>query len=259
MAPNDRWPITPPTPKAHSPIHITGFIDCIDSKSGLPVITIEDLTLEIGNRRVTELANMARIQAVMLRHPHQQHITEAGEIAPIEVDAEWRYPNSMVSLSSVTPHSTAYPIPFPLLPPSCAPGEPRPIDTGYHYPEFPYPAPLDAFDEINAHAMVDPNNIAETGCASRPEDISSESNISLEFPYPSSQAKGLRSVSARSDDEDEGAGSSKKSIINDDIVYLEDIPITVADKVRRSPRKQQDAPKIPSSRSSKRIKQIHAS
>ncbi|KIJ23659.1 hypothetical protein M422DRAFT_275714 [Sphaerobolus stellatus SS14] len=41
MVANNRWAIKPPTPKLHSPVHITGFIDCIDAFS----LILQELTL----------------------------------------------------------------------------------------------------------------------------------------------------------------------------------------------------------------------
>ncbi|KIJ40832.1 hypothetical protein M422DRAFT_256274 [Sphaerobolus stellatus SS14] len=51
IVPNKRWPNGPPIPKPFSPVHITGPIDCIDSVTGFPVVTVEDFTPEIGNRK----------------------------------------------------------------------------------------------------------------------------------------------------------------------------------------------------------------
>ncbi|KIJ32904.1 hypothetical protein M422DRAFT_265243 [Sphaerobolus stellatus SS14] len=58
MTPNNCWPIKPPTPKKNSPIRITGFIDCIDNQSRLPVVTIEELTLNLGTNVLLNLQTM---------------------------------------------------------------------------------------------------------------------------------------------------------------------------------------------------------
>ncbi|KIJ32934.1 hypothetical protein M422DRAFT_265275 [Sphaerobolus stellatus SS14] len=102
MVKNNRWPITPPTPKLHSPVHITGFIDCIDKFSLIPVIMVEELTLEIGNNRVTELINQARLESVGLKDPvsHQPFHTH------LNYNFSWKHQPSTASLSSIPSYRT---------------------------------------------------------------------------------------------------------------------------------------------------------
>ncbi|KIJ23692.1 hypothetical protein M422DRAFT_275676 [Sphaerobolus stellatus SS14] len=261
MAPNDRWPIAPPTPKPNSAIHITGFIDCIDNMNGIPVITIEDLTLEIGNRRVAELANTARIQQAMNTNQQEGPAMIEGDITPIQADRSWRYEESRVSLSSVPPYSTPYPIPFPLLPPSRAPGEPKPLDPGFDYPELAYPATLDESDKAILNEMIGKDGVDEAVQAS-PSGITvpSESDEALEFPYPSSQAKAPRSGTLPDGEIEEATAghASKKPTLNDNMVYLEDIPVVQENNLKYS-RKRRDMPKTLPSRSSKRIKLLSTS
>jgi len=49
-------------PEEYSPVHITGPIDCLDTRTHLPVIIVEDITVDIGDRRIAELANEARVE-----------------------------------------------------------------------------------------------------------------------------------------------------------------------------------------------------
>jgi hypothetical protein len=49
------------TPKAYSPIHVTGVIQCIDINLNMPIVTVEQITPELGNRNTGELANQARL------------------------------------------------------------------------------------------------------------------------------------------------------------------------------------------------------
>ena len=60
--PSRCWNNAPPIPQNFSPVHITGPIDCLDKRTRLPVIIVEDLTLQVGDSRLGELADRARIQ-----------------------------------------------------------------------------------------------------------------------------------------------------------------------------------------------------
>ncbi|KIJ24034.1 hypothetical protein M422DRAFT_56576 [Sphaerobolus stellatus SS14] len=62
IVPNNRWPGGVPSPKVNSPIHVSGPIDCIDDNTKLPVITVEELILEVGNHKLGELAYEAMFQ-----------------------------------------------------------------------------------------------------------------------------------------------------------------------------------------------------
>ncbi|KIJ55904.1 hypothetical protein M422DRAFT_239066 [Sphaerobolus stellatus SS14] len=139
MAMGDSWPPPPPSPKLHSPVHITGIIDCIDRKGFIPVIAIEELSHELGNHRVAELANHARIaRAKLIGRPL------FPETAPIEFDPAWCYFDARLSISSIPDYTNPYPTPFPYNGPLW--GEPKPVNPVYNKiehlasPEFPYPS-----------------------------------------------------------------------------------------------------------------------
>ncbi|KIJ32920.1 hypothetical protein M422DRAFT_265260 [Sphaerobolus stellatus SS14] len=116
MVANLRWPIQPPTPKIYSPVQITGFIDCIDTFNQLPVITVEDITLEVGNKIVAEKVNQARVDLALICY----HKRSAFPVArrpfhrDIEFNYSWAYSGSYASLSSIPSYNTPYPQPFPL-------------------------------------------------------------------------------------------------------------------------------------------------
>jgi hypothetical protein len=59
--PSKQWPVGPPVPLPQSPIHVTGPFQCIDHNTRLPVLIVEDLTFNVGDRRVAELMNEARL------------------------------------------------------------------------------------------------------------------------------------------------------------------------------------------------------
>ncbi|KIJ23516.1 hypothetical protein M422DRAFT_247383 [Sphaerobolus stellatus SS14] len=133
MAVNNRWPAKPPTPKLYSSVHISGFLDCIDTFSLIPVVVIEEITLEVGNKRVADLINQARFENSLSKfHRPADSTSRMPFQSEVDFDFSWGYAESRVSLSSVPSYQTPYPTPFPL------------DGTPYWYPktEDPvYPAP----------------------------------------------------------------------------------------------------------------------
>ncbi|KIJ42586.1 hypothetical protein M422DRAFT_254367 [Sphaerobolus stellatus SS14] len=284
MAPNNRWPIEPPTPKRHIPIRIPGFIDCIDNKWHLPVIIVEELTLELGNKRVAELANHARIERLLIlckAHPARE--TETA-MEPIMADKDWIYATSAASLSSIPPYGSPYPLPFPLD--SSVWGRSKP--TELKYLPLRYPAPqlqkLSDIEELEEGEFREQSNDngsdagedLEKGeedrtCAGEKEiedgdSIESEeqedvqqasqrssqihtrrtftaiADISQEFPFPSSQAMVLSDATI-SDDEESVQEAAKKTALNNETVYLEDIPVVPRVVDRSSSKKRKTPPK----------------
>ncbi|KIJ23517.1 hypothetical protein M422DRAFT_275890 [Sphaerobolus stellatus SS14] len=112
MVANKRWPVQPPTPKLYSPVQMTGFIDGIDSCNDLPIIAVEDITLEIGNKLVAEKINQARIELALIKY--RLPVSQRPFHTDVEYDYTWAYAASRASLASVPSYDTSYPLPFPL-------------------------------------------------------------------------------------------------------------------------------------------------
>ncbi|KIJ48536.1 hypothetical protein M422DRAFT_45268 [Sphaerobolus stellatus SS14] len=90
---------------------MTGFIDGIDSCNDLPIIAVEDITLEIGNKLVAEKINQARIELALIKY---LPVSQRPFHTDVEYDYTWAYAASRASLASVPSYDTSYPLPFPL-------------------------------------------------------------------------------------------------------------------------------------------------
>ncbi|KIJ41800.1 hypothetical protein M422DRAFT_255114 [Sphaerobolus stellatus SS14] len=200
MVANTRWPALtklpiPPTPKLHSPMHITGFIDCLDEFSLIPVITIEELTLEVGNNRVAELINQARLDSIRSnigRDPASQQTFQTH----IEFNDTWRFQPSTASLSSVPAYNTPYPRPFPLD--GVPYWLPRPADVEYLPPR--YPAPSECGDHV-VESEQNPTRKQESDMAKIPAHLPAILIEQAEYPFPPTQVVREGSVSTISDNE----------------------------------------------------------
>ncbi|KIJ32883.1 hypothetical protein M422DRAFT_265218 [Sphaerobolus stellatus SS14] len=131
IVPNNRWPRGPPSPKPNSPVHVMGPIDCIDANTKLPVVTVEELTLEVGNRKLAEIANLARLRKAYQEVRSRSMPPNFGDLLPHELAADVGYPyqSSSVSLASTPSLPNSWPIPLE-----------RPLgashETGIEYPRF---------------------------------------------------------------------------------------------------------------------------
>ncbi|KIJ37660.1 hypothetical protein M422DRAFT_259754 [Sphaerobolus stellatus SS14] len=203
----------------HSPVHITGFIDCLDEFSLIPVITIEELTLEVGNNRVAELINQARLDSIRSnigRDPASQQTFQTH----IEFNDMWRFQPSTASLSSVPAYNTPYPRPFPLD--GVPYWLPRPADVEYLPPR--YPAPSECGDHV---VEKNPTRKQESDMAKIPAHLRAIS-IESECPFFPTQVVREGSVSTISDDEARPNKTELSQRANDQILrhhdtYLEDL------------------------------------
>ncbi|KIJ44871.1 hypothetical protein M422DRAFT_251494 [Sphaerobolus stellatus SS14] len=284
MTPNNRWPIKPPTPKKNSPIRITGFIDCIDNQSRLPVITIEELTLELGNKRVAELANHARIERLLLKR--KIHTTRETETVMelIMADKYWKYTASTASLSSIPPYGNPYPLPFPLEPTSW--GRSKPVEL--EYLPLRYPAPLSDVEELEEE-VCEGSAANELGLEDeRGEDVetgdegesSAEEAASAESEEEEGQSEAQKkpqmplkgkstsktnlsqalSDATLSDDQESVPDGANKASLDSETIYLEDIPVIHKIVDQLPSKKRKTPPKAAStSRTLKRIKPLPSS
>ncbi|KIJ29376.1 hypothetical protein M422DRAFT_269213 [Sphaerobolus stellatus SS14] len=117
------WDNRPPCPKAYSPVHITDPLDCIDRRTLLPVIVVEDLTLQVGDHRLAALANNARIETTRIfleeyttKSPHDHSIIIPESPYHLIPDQSHQYIPSTASLSSIPPYPN--PPPLPILTPT---------------------------------------------------------------------------------------------------------------------------------------------
>ncbi|KIJ24808.1 hypothetical protein M422DRAFT_274329 [Sphaerobolus stellatus SS14] len=101
IVPSKCWDNRPPCPKAYSPVHITDPLDCIDRRTLLPVIVVEDLTLQAGDHRLAALANKAHHSIIFPESPYH--------LIP---DQSHQYIPSTASLSSIPPYPNPLPLPI---------------------------------------------------------------------------------------------------------------------------------------------------
>ncbi|KIJ28983.1 hypothetical protein M422DRAFT_269682 [Sphaerobolus stellatus SS14] len=195
---NDGWPIPPPTPQLYSPIRIKGYLDCIDLFSLVPVITVEHLTLEVGNLRVAEIINHVQIDLSVARtfngRPGVKDLRES--LITIDPDFSWKYAESTASKASIPPYHTAYPKPvgFPTS------------QLSYSAPR--YPAPFTEKAPIVDKIPTDNTDVKDEGVKASSETYSPDPICKQQtFPFPLSQSH-MRSSSPHSkieeDDTEEG-------------------------------------------------------
>ncbi|KIJ55051.1 hypothetical protein M422DRAFT_241135 [Sphaerobolus stellatus SS14] len=99
ITPSACWDNHPPAPKAFSAVHITGPIDCVDKRTLLPVITVKDLTLQIGDPRLAELAD--RNSEILPTAPYN-----------LTADTVHPYLPSTAAVSSIPSYPNPPPVPF---------------------------------------------------------------------------------------------------------------------------------------------------
>jgi len=139
IAPAKCWSTGPPVPDAFSPVHISGPLDCLDKKTLLPVIIVEDITLDIGDREIAELANTARIKNTIdfiesyvnspITGPPPFKVAE--EFFKLIPDEQYKYGNSNASIKSVPPYPNLMPYPLSIL------GNPPALKLQREYEPFP--------------------------------------------------------------------------------------------------------------------------
>ncbi|KIJ23479.1 hypothetical protein M422DRAFT_275925 [Sphaerobolus stellatus SS14] len=256
MAIGNRWPTGPPTPKLYSPVHITGFFDCIDNFSLTPVIIIEELTLEVGNKRVTELINQARIEGKFSKFHRTEHSASRQAFETnVDFDFSWGYAESRASLASIPAFHTPYPTPFPLD--RSAFWYPEREEPQYPAPHYPIHVNKGVFGANNeAHLQVETNHNTHDGDSSSqlPKDkAASDRTISDgEASRPDSEGQKAHETPPPCDD----------AIIRHDTIYMQDIlPPGERDMPSRPKRNAPQTPPITPHRSSprKRAKSLPSS